>query len=528
MKIGYCMYLRKSRADLEAEARGEGETLKRHENILLALAKSMNIYIPEKAIYREVESGETIADRPVIQHVLSEVEQKLWKGVFVVEVERLARGDTIDQGVVAQAFKYSNTKIVTPMKVYDPNNEYDEEYFEFGLFMARRAYKTITRTLQRGRVSSVTEGKYVGSIPPYGYERIKLEKEKGYTLEPNSEEADIVKMIFALYVKGELQPDGAYKRLGVSLLKRKLNDMRIPAAKGGLWTESTLQGMLQNPVYAGYIRWNWRKTVKKIVNGEITKERPRAKDYMLIPGIHEPLIDMETWELAQYYYGLNRPSPVPGNKEIKNPLSGLIICGICGRKMKRRPYSNKNPDTLMCSFSSCSNVSSQLSYVEEKLLQALEKWLFDYKLNWTIDDNNISDNLQIEVKKQALDKLENEIKILEKQMNNLHDLLEQGVYSVDKFMERSSIITKKTNALLKNKETLSNDLQIEMQREKAKKQIIPKVEKVLELYRKTKSPALKNEQLKEILEKVVYTKTVNGRWHNRPDDFELILYPKLK
>jgi AraC-like DNA-binding protein len=39
----YCIYLRKSRADLEAESHGEGETLKRHQDILLALAKKMNI-----------------------------------------------------------------------------------------------------------------------------------------------------------------------------------------------------------------------------------------------------------------------------------------------------------------------------------------------------------------------------------------------------------------------------------------------------------------------------------------------------
>lgn len=74
------------------------------------------------------------------------------KDVFVMEVERLARGDTIDQGIVAQTFKYSNTKIITPMKIYDPNNEYDEEYFEFGLFMPRREYKTTNRRLQRGRI----------------------------------------------------------------------------------------------------------------------------------------------------------------------------------------------------------------------------------------------------------------------------------------------------------------------------------------------------------------------------------------
>lgn len=61
-----------------------------------------------------------------------------WDGVLVVEIERLARGDTEDQGAVAKAFQYSGTKIVTPLKTYDPGDEFDEEYFEFGLYMSRR------------------------------------------------------------------------------------------------------------------------------------------------------------------------------------------------------------------------------------------------------------------------------------------------------------------------------------------------------------------------------------------------------
>lgn len=138
----YCMYLRKSRVDIEAEAHGEGETLARHEKLLLEVARRDKLNVTQ--IYREVVSGETIASRPVMQHLLQEVEQGRWAGVLVVEVERLARGDTIDQGIMAQTFKYSGTKIVTPLKVYDPNNEYDEEYFEFGLFMSRREYKPST------------------------------------------------------------------------------------------------------------------------------------------------------------------------------------------------------------------------------------------------------------------------------------------------------------------------------------------------------------------------------------------------
>ena len=55
----YCIYLRKSRADLDAEAHGEGETLARHERILLELAKRDKLNVTE--IYREIVSGDTIA-----------------------------------------------------------------------------------------------------------------------------------------------------------------------------------------------------------------------------------------------------------------------------------------------------------------------------------------------------------------------------------------------------------------------------------------------------------------------------------
>ena len=123
----YSLYLRKSRADLEAEERGEGETLTRHQNILIELSRKYGFYIGK--IYREIVSGESIESRPVVQELLRDVEAGIWKGVLVVEIERLARGDTMDQGRVAKSFKFSNTKIITPMKIYDPNNEFDEEYF---------------------------------------------------------------------------------------------------------------------------------------------------------------------------------------------------------------------------------------------------------------------------------------------------------------------------------------------------------------------------------------------------------------
>ena len=81
----YALYLRKSRADLEAEAKGEGETLARHEKMLIELARRYGFSIGK--IYREIVSGESIESRPVVQELLRDVESGRWKGVLVVEVE---------------------------------------------------------------------------------------------------------------------------------------------------------------------------------------------------------------------------------------------------------------------------------------------------------------------------------------------------------------------------------------------------------------------------------------------------------
>ncbi|MFH5796928.1 recombinase family protein, partial [Clostridium perfringens] len=78
-------------------------------------------------------------------------------------------GNMQDQGLILETLKKSKTKIITPRKTYDLTNEFDEEYSEFEAFMARKELKLITRRMQRGRIKSVEEGKFIASKPPYGY-----------------------------------------------------------------------------------------------------------------------------------------------------------------------------------------------------------------------------------------------------------------------------------------------------------------------------------------------------------------------
>lgn len=127
-------YLRKSQFDRDYAELSVEETLKRHDAILDRLAQERGYYVAKT--YQEVVSGESIAVRPEIQKMLEEVSAGLYAGVLVVDVERLARGNGADQAYISQVFQFSGTKIITPQKTYDPTNEFDEEYFEFGLFMS--------------------------------------------------------------------------------------------------------------------------------------------------------------------------------------------------------------------------------------------------------------------------------------------------------------------------------------------------------------------------------------------------------
>ena len=491
----YAIYLRKSREDIESEKYGEGETLARHEKILTTLALTRNLTIGK--IYREVVSGETISERKEMQKLLKDVENEKWTGVLVVEVERLARGDTADQGRVSKAFKYSHTKIITPVKTYDPDNEFDEEYFEFGLFMSRREYKTINRRLQRGREISVSEGKFVGNIAPFGYDRVKLKDSKGYTLSINQNEAPIVKEIFRLY---------AFESNTINSLVKRLNTMNLKPRISDEWTISYVKDILSNPTYIGKIVWNRRKQKKKTKN--------------------EPIIDTKTWDLVQEKRKQNTPK-VKHNNIVQNPLVGLVFCEKCGKPMQRRPYNKADkPATLMCSNSKCDNVSSKLYIVENKIIESLKIWLENYKVNYEIKDNSSIDNNKII--EQSISTTKKELEKENNKLNKIYDFLENSIYSKEEFINRSKSIKENIESLENKLKEYTELLNRNNEMQNKKETIIPKLENVIDLYYKLETAEDKNILLKSIIAKVTYLKTEKAiKKDSDPTNFELHIYPKI-
>jgi site-specific DNA recombinase len=108
------LYLRKSRKDIEEEKKAsEPEKITIHSNATAALfsPSQRKNAITSLNMYEEVVSGESVTERPRIQEIIRKLDDGHADGVLVMDLDRLGRGDMLDQGLLDRAFRYSGTKI---------------------------------------------------------------------------------------------------------------------------------------------------------------------------------------------------------------------------------------------------------------------------------------------------------------------------------------------------------------------------------------------------------------------------------
>jgi len=516
------IYLRKSRADVDAEARGEGETLEKHRKILADLAEEKGYNVVK--IYEEIASGESVAHRPEMMKLLEKVKLGVYDAVIVVDIDRLGRGNMQEQGLILDTFKASQTKIITPRKVYDLDDEFDEEYSEFEAFLARKEFKIIKRRLHQGRIRSVKDGNYVGTRPPYGYKKVVVDGK--HTLEPEPDQAKIVKLIFDWYTS-----DDPKKRAGTVNIAHRLNEMGIPSYFGGKWSSGVVLQILRNPVYIGKIAWGKveRKKSNEPGKGVDTRLRP-VGEQILVDGNHPPIISDDLFEKAQKNRrGKSHPSYEPG-KSIQNPLAGLVFCEICGGALKMfRQWGRKNRHRyLRCNNRGrgghCNRVV-RLEHVENRILSELSKWLKQYEEKLTITDEDFKEpnNDNFDTYNISIQALEEELHKLQSQKDKLHDFLERGIYDEQTFLARNERLVERIAENQKKLVQLEEEYELEKEREQARVSIIPKIKDIIDAYNQLTEAEEKNILLKEIIEKCVYLKTKQ----QKNAEFSLKIYTKI-
>ena len=321
------LYCRLSQEDMQA---GESESIQNQKLILQRYADEHHFF-NTRFFVDDGFSGVSF-ERHGLQAMLRELEAGKVATVITKDLSRLGRnylktGELIE--IVFPEYEVRYIAINDGVDTAREDNEFTPLRNWFNEFYARDTSKKIRAVKQ----AKAQKGERVNGEVPYGY--IADPNDRNHLL-PDPETANVVKQIFAMYVRGDRMCEiqnwlREHEILTVSELRyRRTGSCRHPRPHPTCiynWPDKTLYDILTRKEYLGHTITG--KSYKVSYKSKKTKKNPEEKQYFF-PNTHEALIDEETFDLAQKRIATrHRPTKV----ETIDIFSGLLFCGECGYKM---------------------------------------------------------------------------------------------------------------------------------------------------------------------------------------------------
>ena len=229
------------------------------------------------------------------------------------------------------------------------------------LSLGVQSRREITRTRIRVRTAMAAQareqGRYLGGRPPYGYRLADAGPHpnrehaswgrRAYRLEPDPQAAPVVQWIFAQRLA----------RHSLTRVTRALNEAGIPCPSatdpernahrsGQAWSLTTVRAILANPRYTGRQVWNRQPTAMDLIDpantglGHRQVQRRGLPDGWVISArpAHPALVSEEDFIAVQGVRAVREDADAGRRYR----LSGLLRCGICGRRLESC-WSNGRP-----------------------------------------------------------------------------------------------------------------------------------------------------------------------------------------
>ena len=398
-------YLRKSRGESNAD-------LIKHKTVLEELCKRRGwVYVP----YEEIETGESLQRRPVMQQLLKDIADNMYDAVVCVDLDRLGRGTLGEWDYIKQIFQQTNTYIVTPSSLYNLSDDNDEFAVDLQTVFARREYKKITQRLVMGKKVGAKLGAWTNGTPPFPYEYqewIDPETNKRYYnpkgLVVNLQKLKLYRFIVESYIKD---------KKSMNEIAWLLNKQGHVTAKGCRWHSNGVRRLLLDEVHLGKIICNKTKGDGHVDRGNKPPAQKIPKDqWCVVENRHEAVKTPEEHEQILIMIQKNIKSAFR-RSHAPTPLKGLVKCGLCGctlmfgyknDKYKIKSCWRTDPYGHRCSNSGgdaqciLDAIDEQLDLYESQIRNALEHCEGD--ISEQIQDNINSIIKRIHKKEEALNR----------------------------------------------------------------------------------------------------------------------------
>lgn len=462
MKIA-CAYIRVSTDD-QTELSPDSQIKQIRE-----YAKKHDMLIPDELIFSdEGISGKTSKKRPAFNRMigLAKTNPKPFDVILVWKYSRFARNreDSIvyksmlrkqlDIDVISISENFGDSKMAV---LFEAQIEAMDEYYSINL----------AEEVTRGMSEKVSRGGCV-SGPALGYDVVN----KSYVV--NTLTAPIVKRIYNDFVGG----------MGSREIAVKLNEEGIKTSRGGKWENRTVEYILRNTLYVGKVHWSPSGRVR----------RNYEKEVITVDGVHEPIIDIETFRKVQERIAERKR---PGRKnEHPTPqedwmLRGLLKCSNCGATLTKSIKGH-----VQCHM----YAKGKCEISHSASIQSLNALVLDLiEMSLTTGNINITKLADIKQTDETNTLLQMEYKKLER----VKQAYENGVDTLDEYRTNKAKIAESINRLKAKAPKKTDETAF-------KKQFCKKHLQTLKMLKSNITETEKNRLIKGFVEKIIYTRATNS------------------
>jgi site-specific DNA recombinase len=230
----------------------DGASLEGQLEDCLKRANELGYVVPEHLRFTDTYSGAYFEERKGLQSLIAAMRRNEFDAVIAWSQDRISRDQT-HMSLFVYVLDQAKAKLVLVKGEFDRSTQGQFMQSVYA-FMSQTEREKIRDRTMMGKEQRVKNGTPLGaSYPPYGYEWETDAQGKKTKLVINDDQAEALRWIMRqVLVEGRSLTKIAFD------LNTK---MKVPTAKGGLWTSSNLSKMLSKGVYVGkYEAFNRSKT----------------------------------------------------------------------------------------------------------------------------------------------------------------------------------------------------------------------------------------------------------------------------
>lgn len=436
------VYIRLSQEDKDKKYESDSESVINQKELLRGYVKNNNFNLVKE--YVDDGYSGTDFERPGFQNMLEDINNKKINCVIVKDLSRLGRDHVMTGYYIETFFPENNIRFISILESYDSfKNQASNDSSTFIIacndYYSKQNSIKIRNVLNEKRKN----GKFVGSLPCFGYMRDPLDK--GH-LVPNPETAPIVKNIF------KWRADG----IGPTEIANRLNKANIVTPSGykktnyssrlidrDNWNISTVKKILCNRIYTGDLVQHTQTKVNYKSKKKITLDE---KLWIIVENTHEALVDKETFEYVNNLRKRNtRNYKIKTNRE-KRLLEGKLFCKECKNRLTVLYRKKQNYWSVNCNRYSrdpvrgrCYSHFYPYNYLEDQVLEQINKSIS--KLIKELDIKELNDEVVKNIHKETtnIDKIVKELQIekekITSRLKTLYNDRCDGVISADTYKE---------------------------------------------------------------------------------------------